>query len=189
MWVSSISPSLRHVSYRFGRFIVAATQHKREPQRRPQWPKSRIRLEKQERSPDRFFRKGRVSLGRHRYRKGSMAFGNLVFPHRFHVRRAFSFRRLRKPLVNANCTEIQGHRRVFRRIRLVRVPNRKLCSGAHKLAPPCFFFLCSISVCVAGSGTRPIMGNSGRHDVSHGRPASVMFSPQFRRRSFHRQAG
>jgi len=65
----------------------AINWRRREPRRRRQAPRTCINY--QERSVGRFFRRGRLSLGRHRYLESRLASDDMVFLDRLHVRHTF----------------------------------------------------------------------------------------------------
>ena len=105
--------------------------------RRPRRPCA----EKQDRSVGRSARRGRLSMGKHRSCEGGRTHDDMVFLDRLHVCRPFSSLE-RKKLANANPTgipflKIQGHCLILRNLRLVCLPDRKLCPGAS--GPPVTF--------------------------------------------------
>ena len=85
---------------------------------------------------DRSVRRKRLSLGKHRSRKGRLAHDNLVFLDRLHVRISLSHlsretgEHEHRRYLFLSFMKFQGHRFILCDLRLVRLPNRKLCSGA-----------------------------------------------------------
>ena len=72
-------------------------------------------------------------MGKHRSCKGGRAHDDMVFLDRLHVRRSFFFfgeKETRECEPDGHpFLKIQGHCHILRDLRLVCLPNRKLCSG------------------------------------------------------------
>lgn len=92
-----LSPSLCHDFERLLWFLDVIARCRREPRRRHQTPDWRKCMEEQERSVDRFVRRGGVSQGKHRYRQGRVAPNDIVFLDRFHVRYTFFLLEIKRP--------------------------------------------------------------------------------------------